>query len=224
MTRIVAIRPEPGLASTIAAGRKLGLAITGAPLFEIRPLDWTAPDPASVDALLIGSANAIRHGGGQLEQFLGKPAYVVGKQTKTACEDAGIRVAATGEGGLQSVLDAVPRPIRLLRISGKDHVPLEAPEDVSITTIIAYESVALPFEPKALGEGEERTIVLLHSAVAAEHFASECDRLGLARSAIELAAFGPRIASSAGKGWADIHVAERPRDADLLAMVRGLCQ
>ncbi len=224
MTQIIAIRPEPGLSATLEAGRKLGLDIHGMPLFEIRPVVWDAPDPASVDALLIGSANAVRHGGTQLTHFLDKPAYVVGDHTQSVCKDAGLQVAAVGSGGLQLVLDAIAPPLRLLRISGRQHVPLSPPDGVSIRTVIAYESAALPLDPAGLGLSSDRAIVLLHSAIAAEHFAAECDRLSIDRGRLQLAVFGPRIASSAGKGWADIHVAERPRDADLLAMVRALCQ
>jgi uroporphyrinogen-III synthase len=65
--------------------------------------------------------------------------------------------------------------------------------------------------------------VLLHSAATARHFASECDRLGLARSAVTLAALGPRIAASAGGGWAAVHTAPRPDEAALLEMVFDLC-
>ena len=222
MTRILAIRPEPGLGATLEAGRELGLDIGGHPLFEIRPLDWTAPDPADFDALLIGSANAFRHGGENLALFLDKAAHVVGRATESAAREAGFAVASVGTGGLQNVLDAIEAPLRMLRIAGAEHVPLDPPQGVTIETVIAYESVALPLDPRLLGI-DEPTIVLLHSAVAAQHFAAECARLEMDRSAIAIAALGPRIASAAGKGWRAIHVSPRAEDTALLAMVRGLC-
>ena len=221
MTRIVAIRPGPGLSATLDAGRELGLEIHGSPMFEIRALAWHGPDPASIDALLIGSANAIRHGGAQLALYLDKPVHAVGKTTAAAARSAGFEVAAVGEGGLQAVLDTVAAPARLLRVAGAEHVPLTAPKGVEIETVIAYESAALPLDPALVDA--ERTIVLLHSAAAAQHFAQECNRLGIDRSALEIAALGPRIASSAGKDWAAIHIASRPDDAELLALVRSLC-
>ena len=55
-------------------------------------------------------------------------------------------------------------------------------------------------------------------------FESECDRLGIERKRISLAAMGPRIASSAGKGWRAIHISPHPSDEALLAMVDELCQ
>ena len=85
MTRpLFAIRPEPGLSATVTAARAVGLAVHGEPLFTVRAVAWTAPDPAGVDGLLIGSANALRHGGPALEPLRGKPAYVVGEATAQA--------------------------------------------------------------------------------------------------------------------------------------------
>ncbi|GMN03966.1 uroporphyrinogen-III synthase [Erythrobacter sp. MTPC3] len=224
MTRILAIRPEPGLSSTLETARAMDLPICGTPLFEIRPLRWTLPDTASFDALLIGSANAMLHGGNQLEKIREKPVYAVGKATARAAEAAGFIVASRGSGGLQNVLDTIDTPNRLLRIAGVQHVALVPPPGVSIQTVIAYESAPLPLDPAMLSDKPESMIVLLHSASAAEHFADECSRLKLDRSRIEIAALGPRIASAAGKNWRAIHVCERPDDAALLEMAKALCQ
>ena len=218
--RLLAIRPEPGLTATLEAGRKLELEITGTPLFEIRPCDWIAPDPAEIDGLLIGSANAVLHGGEALTRFIEKPVYAVGQTTAETARSAGFAIAAIGQGGLQNVLDTIPAPTRLLRIAGAEHVPLRAPDGVTIHTIIAYESVALAL-PRAiadmLGSG---TTVLLHSAAAARHFAKECERLELDRAQISLAVLGPRITESAGTGWREVHVSPQPNDAALLEMAR----
>ena len=66
---IFVIRPEPGLQSTLQGARDMGLAVVGMPLFEVLPLRWPAPDATGFDALLLGSANAVRHGGDALEQY-----------------------------------------------------------------------------------------------------------------------------------------------------------
>ena len=220
---VIALRPEPGLSATVKAGREMGLDITGQPLSEIRPLPWDCPDPGSFDALLIGSANAIRHGGPQLEQLKDKPVYAVGKMTAQVAQEAGFTVAMRGTGGLQKVLEAAPSPIHFLRLAGFDRVELSPPEGVTFTEVVAYESVALPLDPKALPAGESNFIVLLHSATQTTHFAMECERLGVAKDRIILAALGPRISDAAGSGWRSIHTPERPSDDALLAMVRELC-
>jgi uroporphyrinogen-III synthase len=223
MTRIIAIRPEPGLSATLTNARDLGLDIIAMPLFEVRSVAWECPDPDAIDALLIGSANAMAHGGDHLRKLTGKPVYAVGETTANAARDAGFAVASTGTGGLQNVLDAIPAPTRLLRIAGAEHVPLSPPEGVSIHTVIAYKSAALPL-PDALISGlHGPAMVLLHSAAAASHFAKECQRLGIDPAPISLAALGPRIAASAGAGWGAIHIAPRPRDRDLLEMVLEVC-
>lgn len=221
--RVLALRPEPGLAATLEKARAQNLAITGLALSAIRPVAWDCPDPAGIDGLLIGSANAILHGGENLARLTGKPVYAVGEATAAAARAAGFTVAMMGSGGLQGVLDAIPGPCHLLRIAGEEHVPLTAPGGVRFTEVIAYRSVTLPLDPAAplLAGGE--ALVLLHSAATAAHFAAECDRLGLARSGISLAALGPRIAAAAGQGWAGIHTADRPDEAALLQLVFDLC-
>jgi len=129
----------------------------------------------------------------------------------------------TGSGGLQGVLDAVPPPARLLRIAGEEHVELAVPEGIALETVIAYRSVPMPLDPVAELLGRGGVLVLLHSAAAARHFAEECDRLGLARGRVALAALGPRIAAGAGEGWQAIHVAATPDDTALLEMARNVC-
>ncbi|MBS1240071.1 MAG: uroporphyrinogen-III synthase, partial [Proteobacteria bacterium] len=62
-----------------------------------------------------------------------------------------------------------------------------------------------------------------HSAEAARHFTAECDRLGLDRANIALAALGPRIAAAGGGGWREVRSAQSPREAALLALARDMC-
>lgn len=224
---LIALRPEPGLAATLERARAMGLRVSGQALSEIRPLAWDCPDPAGIDGLLIGSANAILHGGEHLARLTGKPVYAVGEATAAAARAAGFTVAMTGSGGLQGVLDAVPAPCHLLRIAGEEHVPLMPPPGVTFAEVIAYRAVMLPLDPAAplLASGQEtaQPLVLLHAAATAAHFAAECDRLGLLRSAITLAALGPRIAAAAGAGWGAIHIAPRPDEAALMQLAFDLC-
>ena len=62
MTRIVVLRPEPGNADTCAKLRGLGLEPLAMPVFTVVPVAWTPPDVGTFDAVLLTSANAIRHG------------------------------------------------------------------------------------------------------------------------------------------------------------------
>ena len=220
---VIAIRPEPGCAATLAAARDMGLAVEGWPLFAVRPVGWDSPPPDSFDALLLGSANALRHGGPQLANFRGKRAYAVGAATAAAARAAGLEVAATGSGGLQALLDREPLPPRLLRLAGAEHVPLIPPAGSEIATRIVYESAALPLPLRVSERLAEGALVLLHSAAAARHFAGECERLSIPRVAIALAALGPRIAEEAGLGWRAVRWPSRTCDAALLALAAKMC-
>ncbi|MEL1250901.1 uroporphyrinogen-III synthase [Aurantiacibacter gilvus] len=221
---IFVIRPEPGLQATLQSAREQGLAAVGLPLFEVMPLTWVVPDPADFDALLVGSANAFRLGGSGLARLRSLPVHAVGEVTANAARSAGFTVEQAGEGGLQAVLDKASAPTRFLRLAGVERVPLEAPEGSTITTCEVYGVRALPITGSAqvsLRAGDP--LVLLHSAAAARHFASEAERLGLDRAAIRLACIGPRVAQAAGNGWAACESAPQPNDAALLALASDMC-
>lgn len=220
---ILVVRPEPGLAATVTAAKDMGLNAVGYPLFEICPVPWELPDVESVDALLIGSANAIRHGGAGLRALAGKPVYAVGKATADAAKEAGFEIAMVGTGGLQNVLAAVPAGTNLLRLAGAEHVPLELPAGVSMETRIVYKAVPLELPEPLRALQQLGLTVLLHSAAAARQFDAEARRLALHRGRITLIAIGPRVAEAAGEGWADIHVCNTPNDNAMLELAQAMC-
>ena len=225
MKRVFAIRPEPGLSATIAAGAARGLPIIGYSLSKIAPCGWTLPEVENLDALLIGSANAFRHGGGKLEALKHIPVLAVGKATAELAEQSGFRVALTGSSGLQSVLDALDGSYRhLLRLSGEDHVPLNPPPSIELTTRVVYRVQDTDIDNEFEAELRKGAIVLLHSAGAARHFAEECDRLGVDRGRIGLAALGPRILEPVGEGWLTAKAASTPQEGELLALAQDMCQ
>ena len=225
MTPIIAIRPKRGCRATIAAGKRAGLDIAGHPMFKIAPRKWSAPDPARIDAILLGSANAIRHGGAQLELFEEKPVYAVGQITAEVALARGFQIASVGQGGLQSLVDGLPTdPVRFLRLAGADHVSLRYPAHVSSILRVCYASEATPMTPELAQILSGGAVVLIHSAEAARHFTSECERLKVQRSAIMLATLGPRIAAAAGTGWARLECPAKPEDAALVALARQMWQ
>jgi uroporphyrinogen-III synthase len=225
VTPVVAIRPQPGCDATVAAARARGMDARGFPLFAVKPLAWSPPDPDTVDALLIGSANALRHGGAALARYRGKPAYAVGAASAEAARAAGFDVVAIGEDRLQTMLAALaPEHRRLLRLAGKARVALAAPGGVTITERVLYASEPRPM-PSALARRlRAPAVVLLHSGEAARHFAAQCDDNGIARAPLALAAIAPRVAQTAGGGWRAVAAAARPDDAALLALAGELCQ
>ena len=220
---VIVLRPEPGCAATVEAARAQGLEAQGYLLFEVRPVAWQAPDAGTVDGLLLGSANALRHAGPALPAYHGKPAWCVGETTAQAAREAGLVVAATGSGGLQPVLDRVP-PARLLRLCGAERIVLTPPPGVALTERTVYDTAPLPISAGLAERLNAGAVVLLHSAVAASHFVREVDRLAIARDGLHLAALGPRIAQAAGQGWGSLATAPQASDTALLALARELCQ
>ena len=170
---IIVIRPEPGCSATVAAGRAAGLDTRGFPLFAIRPRAWQVPPRDTFDALLLGSANAVRHARDALAGWSGVPAYAVGEVTARAARSAGLSVAATGAGGLQALLDTLSGPLRLLRLAGEDHVPMRSPPGITIDTRIAYTTEPQPMPAELAETLRAGAVVVLHSAGAARHFAAE---------------------------------------------------
>ncbi|MGF7155945.1 uroporphyrinogen-III synthase [Novosphingobium gossypii] len=226
---ILILRPEPGASATLAAAHDCELKARAIPLFTVRPLVWAPPAADTIDALLLGSANTLRHGGPALAAYRSLPAYCVGETTAEAARRAGLEVAATGHGGLQNLLGVLrPDHRRLLRLAGRERVDLDIPAGVTITLREVYASEALPM-PTGLadalgGWGADGPVALLHSGEAAARFAALVDEAGLDRACIRLAAIGPRVAARAGTGWADLRSASRPDDAALLALAQEMCQ
>lgn len=225
MIPLVIVRPEPGASATLEAARALGLDALAFPIFAVVPVPWSSVPRETIDAVLLGSANAVRHAGDQLARLRGLPAYCVGHATARAAADAGFAVAATGSGGLQRVVEALaPGHRRLLRLAGAAHVPLRLPPDTTMETRVVYAAQPLALDP-ALGRMlRARTVVMLHSGEAAAHFDDLCTTAGIDRSVVSLATIGPRVSALAGRGWARIETADRPSDAALLALAHGMCQ
>lgn len=223
--KLIVIRPQPGCDATVDAARALRLDAHGFPLFAVRPRAWDMPRPDSFDAVLIGSANALRHGGEQLAALAGKPAYAVGETTASACREVGMKVVATGEGGLQQVLAHLdPAHQTLLRLAGEARVPVDPPDGITIVERIVYVSQPLPM-PHALAELlSEPAVVALHSGEAARQFRRECKARAIDLSRLSLAAIGPRVAQAAGLGWRSIRHAAHPNEAALLALAHEMCK
>lgn len=217
------LRPEPGLSATLAAARARGLPAKPLVLAEVRAETWTPAPRDDFDALLLGSANALRHGGPALELYRGMPAMVVGEATADAARETGFDVIRTGTGGLQNLLDTQEKG-RLLRLAGAKHVALTAPKHVEIITRIVYRLDYRPLPLEVVPELSEGAVILLHSAEMARHFAEQCMHRDVDRAQISIAAFAPRIAAAAGPVWKRVETARKPTDEALLELVRNMCQ
>lgn len=223
--KLLILRPEPGAAETAARAAALGFEAVTAPIFTIRPLDWEPPT-GPFGAVMITSANAPRHGGSGLMQFLHLPCYAVGAATAVAARGAGFIDVRTGGADAAALIDRMEADgvVEALHLAGLHTIPLgETRIHVERRPVYVSEVVEhLP--PRAYAAVGEGALVLVHSPRAGACFARLADRACLAREAISLAAISPNAASALGNGWRTISVAPEPRDQALLELAAELCQ
>lgn len=219
---ILILRPEPGASHTAAHIKEMGLQAHKLPLFEVRPTPWQCPDPDDFDALLLSSANAIRHGGEGVARLRTLPVYAVGGTTAAVARDAGFSVAGVGSGGIEGLSPLLARDgrTRLLRLVGRDHRPF-APEGASVETIGVYAAEPLAARSDGL---PRNAIALLYSVRSAEAFSALVDRCGADRAGLALVAISPTVLGAAGDRWAATACATTPDEASLLSALENMLE
>ncbi|MBA4763793.1 uroporphyrinogen-III synthase [Sphingomonas sp.] len=215
MTRpIVILRPAPGGSATAERVRAAGLDPILLPLFAVAPLDWTPPDPAAFDALLLTSANAARHAGAGLAWIAGLPVLAVGPETSDAAAQVGLRVIECGSQGVAALLAGVPGSQRLLWLAGRDRTGVDHP--AVRMTIAVYANDAIGWTPEQAAQ-LPGTVAMVHSARATRQLAAQLDAHRIPRASVRIAAISARAADADGHGWNRVAVAAEPSDAALIA-------
>lgn len=215
--KVLVLRPRPGADETAARARALGLDPIVAPLFAVRPLAWTPPDPAGFDAVMLTSASAARQAGDGLTPYEALPCYAVGEATAAAAREAGFADIRIGpdDGAALLMMMADDGVIAAFHPCGEDHLAL-GHAAISVTRMPVYAADAIARLP-AEAQG---ALALLHSPRAAALFGA----LVPDRAAVPIAAISLRTARAAGEGWKSVAVAPRPRDDALLELAVKLCQ
>ncbi|MCJ7421217.1 uroporphyrinogen-III synthase [Sphingomicrobium astaxanthinifaciens] len=214
MRPILLLRPEPG--ASLSASRAAEMGIEGVetlPLFKVRPVDWTPPDPARFDAILMTSANAARHGGEGLRALRDLPVHAVGEATAAAARAAGLMVDEVGTGGVEALLERLPPDRRLLHLAGQ-HRRAPAGARQTIVPLAVYSSIAREHPP-----GVERlagAIAVVHSPRAGQRLDALCEREGIERGSIAVAAISEDACPPEAHRYEQIVVAAAPRDRELL--------
>lgn len=213
MSKVVVLRPEPGASATLARAKAGGIEAVAIPLFEIAPVDWDVPSADGFDALLLTSANAVRHGGAGLAALRKLPTYCVGEATAMAASAAGLNVVGIGPAGAAALIDQMPGGLRLLHLVGVDHHAIPGASAIAV-----YDSRAIDPPPSldALAGG----VAMVHSARAGKRLAE----LVRDRGNIAIAAISPAAADACGDGWRKVATIDAPIDGALLALASDLCQ
>lgn len=204
MSRAIAVlRPEPGNRVTAAAIEARGRCAIRLPLFETSPVPWEVPDPARFDALLLTSANAVRHAGEGLVQLLALPVYAVGDVTAEMARRAGFAVAAIGEAGAEAlVLQAEALGVRkALHLAARERTLKIGGIVAEVMTVYASEALPITADMAARLAG---SVALIQSARAGARLAEIVDPAQ--RGSIALVATSARAAATAGEGWKRVTV------------------
>lgn len=213
MSRAIAVlRPEPGNRVTAAAIEARGRRAIRLPLFEMRQLDWRAPDPATFDALLLTSANAVRHAGPELFTLLDLPVHAVGEVTAEAARNRGFHIASIGQAGAAALLaQAEAMGVRhALHLAGRDRMIDEGGIVGQVIPVYSSDAVIVPEEAVLPLRG---AVALIQSARAGARLAEMIDPAR--RASIALVAVSARAAQAAGSGWEQVVVPDTP-DSDAL--------
>lgn len=119
--RVLVTRPEPQATRTAVDLEARGHVVHKVPLARIDRLTPRLPDPDTVDAVVLTSANAAF----ALEPYRHLPVYAVGRATARAARGAGAVSVTTALGDWQSLArllaesEGPPRRARLLHLSGE---------------------------------------------------------------------------------------------------------
>ncbi|HEX7819197.1 MAG TPA: uroporphyrinogen-III synthase [Sphingobium sp.] len=220
---VLVLRPDPGAARTGEALDKLGFRPVLYPLFAVEPVDWTPPDPADFDAVLVTSANAMRLGGPGLSRYCRLPLFAVGETSAKAATKAGFHSVVAGGGNAVFTLPLIMaaghrRVLHLCGMEVRDHDDL----GLSILRIPVYGTV-----PAGDAEGLRRAIprargvfALIHSPRAGERL----DELVTVedRRHITIVAISGAASEACGSGWHDRVIAGAATDEALLAGLQML--
>ncbi|MEJ6593625.1 uroporphyrinogen-III synthase [Parasphingorhabdus sp.] len=225
MLPVLILRPLEGALQTERRAKELGLQTVVDPLFTVESMAWSGPAAQDFDALLLTSANAVSHGGAQLDAYKSLPVLAVGQATARAAENGGFYIAKTGEFGGQQLMNQLPanRYRSILWLAGEQHSIFD-PGERQLHIVPMYRSRACALGEKTVACLQAETIILLHSARAASHLVSELDRLQIERDRHHALVFSAKVAEAAGQGWRSVQMADRPDDESLLSLATRLCQ
>ncbi|HEX7873883.1 MAG TPA: uroporphyrinogen-III synthase [Sphingobium sp.] len=217
---VLVLRPEPGASRTAKALREAGFLPILYPLYEIEPVDWTPPDPAGIDAILITSANAVRQAGPGMARFLSKPLFAVGAATAAAARQAGFLSVTVGGGDIPSTVPMVVASghRRILHLSGTEIREFD-PAGLSILRLPVYRAA-----PYGTAEGLRRIVPRDRGAYAMVHSPRAGVRLSelveaRERQRITIIAISIAASQACGRGWRDRVAVGSPTGE---AMVAGL--
>jgi len=232
--RLLLTRPQPDAARTAVALRALGHEPIVAPLIGIEIVSEVDPDGGPWAAILLTSANALWGiaGFAWRDDWRDLPIFAVGDRTAQAVRDAGFTAVTSAGGNVNDLAVLVAAhlnpPARLLYLTGEERAgdlagALRARGFV-VNIVVVYRAMVAETLPAqaatALTSGIDG--VLHYSRRSAEAYVSAARGAGLLASALKPTHFclSAQVAEPlAQAGAADIRIAPRPVEADLIGLI-----
>lgn len=234
--RVLLTRPQPGASRTAARLAALGFEPVPLPLTRIEQLPMADVLPADFDAVVVTSANAVRHASESLLHDIAElPCFVVGSETAAVAADVGFRHVQHADGDASSLAGLVrarlPRGARLLYLCGRlrratvEQALAEAGLDV--VPVETYDTLPIDYgagDIAALLGSEPVAAVMLFSVEAALAFlrlAGSVAAPALAGNALMICISQRVAAVLANQGFRTM-VAAEPTEASMLSALRGI--
>lgn len=104
-------RPEPDASDTAARLEALGIAPVLHPLLSLEPLPAELPHAASLSAIAVTSANALRALAtiGAIAPYRHLPVYAVGDRTADVADELGFAMVTSAGGAISDLVDLLAR-------------------------------------------------------------------------------------------------------------------
>lgn len=192
MRRVLVTRPEPGAASTSVRLAARGFIPVCLPLTRIVALAAAAAPCRGASAVVVASANAVRHAAPELlARLAGLPVHAVGEATGSTAQRAGLSVADSAAGDSERLVGRVaanlaPGSAVIVLCGRVRRGTLEAglaEAGLAPSVVETYDTLPLTPSQEALERllaGGPIDAVMLHSAFAARQYARLLRRGGVA--------------------------------------------
>ena len=232
--RLLLTRPEPQAQRTAAALRAQGHDVVIAPLLRIEPIADAPIGGGPWAAVLITSANAASAvaAHARVTQLRTLPVFAVGRRSAEAMVAAGFAGVTSADGNVSDLAQLVATRLqpaaRLLYLAGEDRSGDLAGDlrarSFAVETTLIYRAIAAPGLPPAAADALASGIdaVLHFSRRSAEAYVDVARAAGMVANALKPVHFciSAQVAEPlAQAGAVDIRVAERPNEAELLALI-----
>ena len=219
LTKVLILRPQPGADETAVASAGDGAANRCvAPLFTVRPIAWTPPEPPAFRRGLPDQRQRRAPRRRRLDA-IPRPALLRGRRAhRRGGRGRGLRRCPHGSERRRA--RSPPWPARsgvkaAVHFCGRDHIALGPPVAADRPGLCRRRRGPAPRRPR-------RRPRPAPFALAAAALFRRAGRRRAATSASPRSA--PQAAAAAGAGWQSIAVAAAPRDQALLELAAKLCQ